>query len=164
MITPVSSAHPIDARQVAQPPAEAKPDPHRPGSASSQERCVVARSGHIEERRPGRQRVDANLHAAVLPMVSDSRHPRRHLRKRLNAGRLGSAGINILQLSLKPMLRAADLVLSMISPVSSSYAAYAGQASQPAVRQPQPQQTTSLPQDTVSLKSTTDVDHDGDSK
>jgi len=28
MITPISSAHPIDARQVAPPPAEPKPDPH----------------------------------------------------------------------------------------------------------------------------------------
>jgi len=27
MITPITSAHPIDARQVAQPPAEPKPDP-----------------------------------------------------------------------------------------------------------------------------------------
>lgn len=28
MITPINSVHPIDARQVAQPPAEPKPDPH----------------------------------------------------------------------------------------------------------------------------------------
>jgi hypothetical protein len=27
MITPISSVHPIDVRQVAHPPAEAKPDP-----------------------------------------------------------------------------------------------------------------------------------------
>ena len=27
MITPITSAYPIDARQVAQPPAEPKPDP-----------------------------------------------------------------------------------------------------------------------------------------
>ena len=27
MITPIQSAHPIDVRQVAQPPAEPKPDP-----------------------------------------------------------------------------------------------------------------------------------------
>ncbi len=27
MITPINSVHPIDARQVAQPPAEPKPDP-----------------------------------------------------------------------------------------------------------------------------------------
>jgi len=52
----------------------------------------------------------------------------------------------------------------MISPVSNVSAAYASQASQPAVRQPQPQQSASLPQDTVTLKSTGDVDHDGDSK
>jgi hypothetical protein len=51
----------------------------------------------------------------------------------------------------------------MINPVNSSYAAYASQANQPAVRQPQ-QQSASLPQDTVTLKSAGDVDHDGDSK
>jgi len=51
----------------------------------------------------------------------------------------------------------------MINPVSSSSQAYASQVSQPAVRQPQPQQTQD-PQDTVSLKSAGDVDHDGDSK
>jgi hypothetical protein len=28
MITPISNVHPIDARQVAQPPAEPRPDPH----------------------------------------------------------------------------------------------------------------------------------------
>jgi len=28
MIAPINSVHPIDARQVAQPPAEPKPDPH----------------------------------------------------------------------------------------------------------------------------------------
>jgi len=50
----------------------------------------------------------------------------------------------------------------MINPVSSSSATYA--ASQPAVRQPQPQQSASLPQDTVTFKSAGDVDHDGDSK
>lgn len=27
MITPINNPHPIDARQVAQPPAEPKPDP-----------------------------------------------------------------------------------------------------------------------------------------
>jgi len=53
---------------------------------------------------------------------------------------------------------------SMISPVSSSYTSNANEASQPATRQPQPQQSGGLPQDTVSLKNTGDVDHDGDSK
>jgi hypothetical protein len=52
----------------------------------------------------------------------------------------------------------------MINPVSSSSAANASQVSQPAVRQPKPQQSNTLPQDTVSFKSTGDVDHDGDSK
>jgi len=52
----------------------------------------------------------------------------------------------------------------MINPVSSSSAAHASQVSQPAVRQPQPQQSKAPAQDTVSLKSTGDVDHDGDSK
>lgn len=28
MITPISNPQPIDARQIAQPPAEPKPDPH----------------------------------------------------------------------------------------------------------------------------------------
>jgi hypothetical protein len=28
MITPINTPHPIDARQVVQPPAEPKPDPH----------------------------------------------------------------------------------------------------------------------------------------
>jgi len=28
MITPINDVHPIDVRQVAQPPAEPKPDPH----------------------------------------------------------------------------------------------------------------------------------------
>jgi hypothetical protein len=51
----------------------------------------------------------------------------------------------------------------MISPVASSYAAYASQVSQPAVRQPQPQ-PSAIPQDKVTLKSAGDVDHDGDSK
>jgi len=55
------------------------------------------------------------------------------------------------------------LVPHMISSVSSTYASYANQVSQPAARQPQPQQRGSLPQDTVTLKSTGDVDHDGDS-
>ncbi len=28
MITPITNSHPVDARQVAQPPAEPRPDPH----------------------------------------------------------------------------------------------------------------------------------------
>jgi len=55
----------------------------------------------------------------------------------------------------------------MTNPISSTYASYANQVSQPAVRQPQPQaqapKSGSIPQDTVTLKSTGDVDHDGDS-
>ncbi len=54
----------------------------------------------------------------------------------------------------------------MISPIDS-YASYVNQISQLSVRQPQSQAQTpksgSVPQDTVSLKSTSDVDHDGDS-
>jgi len=52
----------------------------------------------------------------------------------------------------------------MINPVSSATAAYASQALQPAARQPQPQQSNSLPQDTVTLKSTGGGDHDSDGK
>jgi hypothetical protein len=52
-----------------------------------------------------------------------------------------------------------------ISSTTASY--YASQFSQQAVRQPQLQtqapKSGSVPQDTVSLKSTGDVDHDGDS-
>jgi hypothetical protein len=58
--------------------------------------------------------------------------------------------------------------LRMINPISSAQASYANQVSQPAARHPQPSAQTpksaSLPQDTVTLKSTGDVDHDGDSK
>lgn len=60
----------------------------------------------------------------------------------------------------------ADHAFTMISPVST-YASYVNQISQLSVRQPQPQAQTpksgSVPQDTVSLKSAGDVDHDGDS-
>jgi len=52
----------------------------------------------------------------------------------------------------------------MINPVSSSHASTANQTSQPALPKAQTQPTGSLPQDTVSLKSTGDVNHDGDSK
>jgi hypothetical protein len=50
----------------------------------------------------------------------------------------------------------------MISPVNNSLAP--NQTSQTTSRQAQPQQNNALPQDTVSLKSTGDADHDGDSK
>jgi hypothetical protein len=54
----------------------------------------------------------------------------------------------------------------MVNSISSVQASYASQVSQVAARQPQPQPAKSapLPQDTVSLKSTGDVDHDGDSR
>jgi hypothetical protein len=51
----------------------------------------------------------------------------------------------------------------MINPISSAQANSADQVSQPAARQPQPAAQT-LPQDKVTLKSTGDADHDGDSK
>ena len=51
----------------------------------------------------------------------------------------------------------------MMNPVSTAYASYASQVSQP-VPKAQPQQSNALPQDTLSLKSVGDVDHDGDSK
>jgi hypothetical protein len=61
----------------------------------------------------------------------------------------------------------ADYAFTMINPISA-YASYVSQISQLSVRQPQPQAQTpkssSVPQDTVSLKSTGDVDHDGDSR
>jgi hypothetical protein len=60
----------------------------------------------------------------------------------------------------------------MISPISNAQVSNANQATQPAVRQAQAQQTSApAAQDTVSLKSTGkasasagDVDHDGDNK
>jgi hypothetical protein len=53
----------------------------------------------------------------------------------------------------------------MVNPVSSAASIFADHAAQAAVRQPkpQPQQSTEV-QDKVTLKSTGDVDHDGDSK
>jgi hypothetical protein len=50
----------------------------------------------------------------------------------------------------------------MINPISSSYTSYQ-QTTPPVAQKAEPQPTASLPQDTVSLKSTGDVDHDGDS-
>jgi hypothetical protein len=52
----------------------------------------------------------------------------------------------------------------MMNPVSSAYAAHASFVSQPAMPKPQQPTQSKPPQDTVSLKSTGDVDHDGDSK
>lgn len=56
----------------------------------------------------------------------------------------------------------------MVNSISSAHASYANQVSPAVARQPQPQQQSStgssLPQDTVSLKSAGDRDHDGDSK
>ena len=60
----------------------------------------------------------------------------------------------------------ADGGLYMVNPINSAHATHASLVSQAAARQPQPQAKPSpdvtLPQDTVSLKSTSDVDHDGD--
>ena len=42
MITPVNSPHPIDARQLAQPPAEPKPDPQAQASP-------VHKSGEVSQ-------------------------------------------------------------------------------------------------------------------
>ncbi|MFZ0477507.1 MAG: hypothetical protein WAL71_00045 [Terriglobales bacterium] len=52
----------------------------------------------------------------------------------------------------------------MINPVSNAQTNYDNQASQATAQQPKPQPQASHPQDTVSLKSTGDVDHDGDSR
>lgn len=58
--------------------------------------------------------------------------------------------------------------MHMMNSISSVHASYANQVSQAAARQPQPQPQSStsgsLPQDTVSLKSTGNVDRDGDTK
>jgi hypothetical protein len=51
----------------------------------------------------------------------------------------------------------------MVNPISSLNASHASEAAKPAAPKPQPQQSTALPSDTVKLKSTGDVDHDGDS-
>lgn len=40
MITPITSTHPVEARQVAQPPAEPRPDPHA-------QAAPVKRSGEV---------------------------------------------------------------------------------------------------------------------
>ena len=68
--------------------------------------------------------------------------------------------------SLKMFRGIADGGSYMVNPLNSAHATRASLVSQAAVRQPQPQPQPSpdvtLPQDTVSLKSTSDVDHDGD--
>jgi hypothetical protein len=52
----------------------------------------------------------------------------------------------------------------MVNPVSSANQLQANEAAKPAAApKAQAQQSTKLPSDTVSLKSTGDVDHDGDS-
>ena len=66
--------------------------------------------------------------------------------------------------SLKSTRTTADLCLHMVNPVSSANQLQANEAAQPAAApKAQPQQSTKLPSDTVSLKSTGDVNHDGDS-
>ena len=56
----------------------------------------------------------------------------------------------------------------MINPISSAHSSQVNEVSHPAARQPQPPaqppKSDVLPQDTVTLKNTGDVDHDGDGK
>jgi hypothetical protein len=52
----------------------------------------------------------------------------------------------------------------MVNPISSLNASHASEAAKPAAQKPQTQQSTALPSDTVKLKSSGDVDHDGDSR
>ena len=52
----------------------------------------------------------------------------------------------------------------MVNPVSSSNISPTNEAPQPAAKPPQQAQKTPQPSDTVTLKSTGDVNHDGDSK
>jgi len=54
----------------------------------------------------------------------------------------------------------------MVNSISSAQTSYANEAVKSAAPKPQPQQAqqkTASPSDTVTLKSTGDVDHDGDS-
>ena len=51
----------------------------------------------------------------------------------------------------------------MVNSISSVHPTQASEALTPAATKPQPQQSSPLPADTVSLKSLGDVDHDGDS-
>ena len=51
----------------------------------------------------------------------------------------------------------------MVNPISSAHASQASEAAKPAVPKTQPQQKSNpQPSDTVKLKSTGGVDHDGD--
>jgi hypothetical protein len=56
----------------------------------------------------------------------------------------------------------------MVNSISSAHTSLASEAARPAAPKPQPQQTqqknSPQPSDTVTLKSTGDVNHDGDSK
>ena len=56
------------------------------------------------------------------------------------------------------------MFLDMVNPISSSIANQISQGPNPAVRQQQPEKPKAAQEDTVTLKSTGDVDHDGDSK
>ncbi|HKF04841.1 MAG TPA: hypothetical protein VKB49_21145 [Candidatus Sulfotelmatobacter sp.] len=57
MITPVHSPHPIDARQVAQPAAEPRPDPHaqtppvRKSGEVSQDQVTLKSAGQPDPDR-----------------------------------------------------------------------------------------------------------------
>jgi hypothetical protein len=68
--------------------------------------------------------------------------------------------------SAKVSPASADLPLHMLSPISSSQASQVSETAKPVAFKPQaaPQQSTPQPTDKVTLKSTGDVDHDGDSK
>jgi hypothetical protein len=52
----------------------------------------------------------------------------------------------------------------MINSISSNHAHTANQPARLLVRPPQPQQSSALPKDTVTLNKTGDVNHDGDKK
>jgi len=52
----------------------------------------------------------------------------------------------------------------MLSPVSNAHASPANEAARAPNPQPAQQKTAAQPSDTVTLKSTGDVNHDGDSK
>jgi hypothetical protein len=57
MITPINSAHPIDTRQIAQPTAEPKPDPHaqtppvRKSGEVSQDQVTLKSAGQPDPDR-----------------------------------------------------------------------------------------------------------------
>jgi hypothetical protein len=51
----------------------------------------------------------------------------------------------------------------MVNPISSSQVSHTAEAAKPPAPKPQPKPNTPLPSDPVTLKSTRDVDHDGDS-